>query len=100
MGVATLTLGLMTVPVWVTPDLHGVAFLLFTGLTGGLAQLAMTRAYALDGAARVAAIGYSGVVFTRLFALPVFGEVPSAGQLAGSALVIGAGLALATRRRA
>jgi drug/metabolite transporter (DMT)-like permease len=99
MCVATVTLALASIPVWKTPDLHSLAFLLFTGVTGGLAQLAMTRAYSLDDAARVSAIGYSGVVFTRLFALPVFGEVPSVAQIAGSVLVIGAGVVLALRGR-
>jgi drug/metabolite transporter (DMT)-like permease len=94
---ATATLALATVPVWVTPDLRSAGFLLFTGVAGGLGQLTMTRAYSLDDAARVSAIGYSGVVFARLFALPVFGEVPNAVQLAGSLLVIGAGLLLAKR---
>lgn len=100
MTFGTLVLGLLSVPVFRVPDGRSLAFLLFTGLTGGLAQLAMTRAYSLDGAARVAAVGYAGVVFTRLFAFPAFGEVPSAAQLAGSALVVGAGVTLAMRRRA
>lgn len=94
--VATL---LLSIPVWRTPDPKSALWLVVTGLSGGLAQVAMTRAYSLDVAARVSAIGYSGVVFTRLFALPVFGEVPNATQLAGSALIIASGLLLTMRRR-
>ena len=45
-------------------------------VTGGLAQLAMTRAYALDRAARVSALTFVGIVFTYLLAVPVFGERP------------------------
>jgi drug/metabolite transporter (DMT)-like permease len=88
----------MSIPVWRTPDATSAAWLLATGLSGGLAQVAMTRAYSLDTAARVSAIGYSGVVFTRLFALPMFGEVPDATQIAGSLLIIVSGLVLAFRR--
>jgi drug/metabolite transporter (DMT)-like permease len=93
----TVALALATVPVWVTPDVPSAIYLAATGVTGGLAQLAMTRAYALDDAARVSAIGYSGVVFARLFALVVFAEVPNGLQLAGSALVIAAGVLLTKR---
>jgi drug/metabolite transporter (DMT)-like permease len=88
----------LSIPVWRTPDLRSALWLLVTGVSGGLAQVAMTRAYSLDVAARVSAIGYSGVVFTRLFALPIFGEVPSSMQLVGSALIIVSGLLLAIRR--
>jgi drug/metabolite transporter (DMT)-like permease len=88
---------LLSIPVWRTPDATSAMYLAMTGLSGGLAQLAMTRAYAFDSAARISAFGYSGIVFTRLFALPVFGEQPTLVQVAGSLLVIGAGLVLALR---
>jgi drug/metabolite transporter (DMT)-like permease len=97
MAFGTASLALASIPVWHTPDLRDALALLFTGATGGLAQLAMTRAYSLDDAARVSATGYSGVVFTRLLAFPVFGEIPSGEQLAGSLLVIAAGVLLALR---
>jgi drug/metabolite transporter (DMT)-like permease len=99
MAVATVTLGLAAIPVWRTPGAESAAFLLVTGVAGGLGQLAMTRAYSLDEAARVSAFGYSGVVFVRLFALPVFGEVPGATQVAGSFLVVAAGVVIALRGR-
>jgi drug/metabolite transporter (DMT)-like permease len=91
---------LLSIPVWKTPDAHGGALLLVTGFSGGLGQLAMTRAYSLDHAARVSAVQYTGVVITRLLAFPVFGEVPTAVQVAGSLLVILAGVILALPRRA
>ncbi len=90
---------LASIPVWTIPDARTAAFLLVTGLSGGLAQICMTRAYALDSAARVSAIGYSGIVFTRIFALPLFGEKPTVVAVAGSLLVIGSGVVLALRGR-
>jgi drug/metabolite transporter (DMT)-like permease len=54
----------------------------------------MTRAYSLDRAARVSALGYSGVLFTRALGLVFFGEVPSAVQLVGTLLVIASGVLL------
>lgn len=85
---------LASLPVWRTPDPEQALVLAGTGLCGGLGQLAMTRAYALDRAARVSALGYSGVVFTRALGVPFFGEVPTLTQALGSLLVIGSGVML------
>jgi drug/metabolite transporter (DMT)-like permease len=93
--VGTVVALLLSIPVWKTPDWRSGLLLLAIGMTGGLAQIAMTRAYTLDSAARISAITYSGIIFTRLFAVPVFGEIPGWFQIAGSALVIGAGVMLA-----
>jgi drug/metabolite transporter (DMT)-like permease len=84
------------IPVWEWPDPGGALLLLGAGLTGGGAQIAMTRAYSLHRAAPLAALSGVGIVLTHLFAIPVFGERPSVWQIAGSLLVIGASLLLAT----
>jgi drug/metabolite transporter (DMT)-like permease len=84
------------IPVWEWPDARGALLLLGAGLTGGGAQIAMTRAYSLHRAAPLAALSGVGIVLTHLFAIPVFGERPSVWQIAGSLLVIGASLLLAT----
>jgi drug/metabolite transporter (DMT)-like permease len=94
---------LVSIPVWKTPSAHDAPALALMGLSGGLAQIAMTRAYALDDAARVSIVSFSGVVIMRLLAAPIFGEIPSPIQAAGSLLVIGSGVLLgsaqlATRR--
>ncbi|MFO0679028.1 MAG: DMT family transporter [Polyangiaceae bacterium] len=88
----------ITVPVWKMPSPRAAGFLLLTGVAGGVGQLAMTRAYSLERAAKVASLAYLGVVFTRLFAVPFFGEVPAPAQVVGSVLVIGAGLFVALDR--
>lgn len=61
-----------------------------------LAQMAMTRAYSLHRAAPVTALTGLGIVLTYLLAIPVFGDCPTGWQVAGSLLVIGACLLLAT----
>jgi drug/metabolite transporter (DMT)-like permease len=80
--------------VWRTPTPREALVLAGTGLCGGLGQLLMTRAYALDRAARVSALGYSGVVFTRALGLALLGELPTPTQGLGSLLVIGSGVLL------
>jgi drug/metabolite transporter (DMT)-like permease len=83
-----VTMLLLALPAWRWPDRQGALYLLGAGLGGGGAQLAMTRAYSLQTAARVTALGTLGIVFTYLLALPLFPEHPTAWQLAGSLLVI------------
>jgi drug/metabolite transporter (DMT)-like permease len=77
------------------PDAAGVLLLAATGLAGGLAQLAMTRAYALERAARVGPVSYLGVVLSHLGGAALLGERVGPSQLAGAALVVGAGGVLA-----
>ncbi len=93
--VALATTVALSVPVWRTPSPRAALFLLGTGVAGGAAQLAMTRAYALDSAARVSALAYLGILFTVLLAVPVFGETPGLSQAVGALAVVGAGLLLA-----
>jgi drug/metabolite transporter (DMT)-like permease len=90
---------LLSLPVWRTPTPGQAGWLALTGLTGGLAQLAMTRAYALDRATRISALTYAGIVFTYLLAVPIFGERPGPGGALGATCVMAAGLILARSAR-
>ena len=91
MSVGFAVMLVASLPVWRAPTARDAFWLGLMGLTGGLAQIAMTRAYALDSAARVSVMGFSSVAIMRLLAVPVFGEVPSLAQTTGSLLVIAAG---------
>ena len=99
MCVGSVALAFASIPVWRTPDSRSLLLLAMTGLAGGFAQLALTRAYSRDNAARVSVVGYSQIVFVRVIAFPLFGEVPSLVQVAGSVLVVGSGVILALRGR-
>lgn len=77
------------------PDAASALLLAATGLAGGLAQLAMTRAYALERAARVGPVSYLGVVLSHLGSAALLGERVGPVQVAGAALVVGAGVVLA-----
>jgi drug/metabolite transporter (DMT)-like permease len=92
--VALATMTTLAIPGWRTPTPHGLLWLVATGITGGLAQLAMTRAYSLDRAARVSTLTFLGIVFTHLLAIPIFGEHPGWSQAVGAVLVMGAGVLL------
>jgi drug/metabolite transporter (DMT)-like permease len=95
--VASASFLALSLPVWQSPGRLGAAYLLGAGLGGGGGQIAMTRAYSLARAAPVAAMSGLSIVFTYLLAIPVFGERPTAWQVIGSLLVIGASLLLTVK---
>jgi drug/metabolite transporter (DMT)-like permease len=86
---------LLALPTLSAPGPGAAALLLAVGLFGGVAQLAMTRAYALTEAARLGTAGYAGTVLAQIGAVIVLGERPGPIQIAGALLVVGAGVALA-----
>jgi drug/metabolite transporter (DMT)-like permease len=92
--VGTVVMLLASLPVWRTPSPRAALVLVGTGVCAGVGQIAMTRAYARDHAARVSALGYSCVVFTRGLGAAIFGELPGVAQLVGSTLVIASGVSL------
>jgi drug/metabolite transporter (DMT)-like permease len=67
------------------------------GIAGGLGQLAMTRAYSLEHAAKVGGMSYLSVVASALLGALAFGEIPGPIAIAGMGLVIGGGLLVTTR---
>ncbi len=94
-AVATVITLALAIPTFQRPDLPGFLALAGTGISAGLGQLAMTRAYALDHAARVGTVGYAGVVLTQLLGVLVLDERPGWGQVVGTTLVIVSGVLLA-----
>ncbi len=92
---AALLTFVASLPGFRIPSPIALLALVGAGLFGGFAQVAMTRAYSLDQAARVSAIGYSGVVFSQAIGVVVLHEVPTGRQLVGAALVVGSGVLLA-----
>jgi drug/metabolite transporter (DMT)-like permease len=74
------------------PTIRDVAFMLAAGICGGLAQIAMTRAYAAEQAARVSAMSYLSVVASAVLGAVALQERPPAIALLGMLLVIGGGV--------
>ncbi len=74
------------------PTLRDSGFMVVAGVCAGFGQLALTRAYTLELAARVSGMGYLAVVASALLGAAVLGERPSIGAIAGMALVVVGGL--------
>ena len=73
--------------------------MLGAGLCAGFAQLAMTRAYAMQQATRVSGVGYLAVPISALLGAALLHEWPTKLALVGMALVVAGGV-LITRRGA
>lgn len=80
------------------PDAQGMVWMFAAGLSGGLGQLFMTRAYAVETAALVSAVGYLAVVCTHVAAYLVLDEPLDGARGLGAALVVLGGWVLVAGR--
>lgn len=80
------------------------AWALASGVMAAAAQIYMTRAYQQAPAALLGAVGYTGPVFSLLWSVALFGEIPDWSALLGCVLILMGGMALpfliTPRRRA
>lgn len=71
---------------------RGLALLVATGVLATLAQLLMTRAYAIGRALTNASLQYLGIVWSFGFGVWLFGDAVSLTTLSGMALIVAAGV--------
>ena len=84
---------------WVMPGAVDMALMLLLGAIGAGSHFCLIRAYTAADAATVAPFGYTSLVWALLYALLVFGEVPSATTLAGGLVIVGSGLYIFRREQ-
>ncbi|MEJ1161656.1 DMT family transporter [Prosthecomicrobium sp. N25] len=82
---------------WVLPSGFDFACLVAAGLFGGVGQLMMTQAYRLADASVIAPLEYASMLWAVVYGFWLFGEVPGATVVVGSAVVIGAGVSIVMR---
>ena len=83
---------ILALPHLSAPSPGAVGAMLAAGACGGLAQIAVTRAYALERAARVAGLAYLTVVVDAVLGALALHEWPSWMTLVGMALIVSGGL--------
>jgi len=88
----TVLAGLLTIPVWVTPTPREAAALVGVGLSSTVAQLLMTDAYRRGEPTIVAPFEYTGILWTALIGIALFGEEPSPTMAAGVVVLVASGL--------
>lgn len=81
------------------PSPRDAVFMLLAGLSAGVAQLAMTRAYSLESAARVGGLSYLAVPTSALLGTMFLGEHLGPTTPVGMGLVIAGGVLITTRGR-
>lgn len=90
-----LVMGLVLLPFgWTTPTWPDAAMLGLLGIVAMAAHLCVTRSLKLAEASVVVPYQYTLIVWALIFGWLVFGDWPTPAMLAGSALIVAAGLAL------
>lgn len=90
--VGTIVLALLAIPFFRMPTMREGVFMLAAGVSAGSAQLAMTRAYTLENAARIAPLMFLSVVWGTALGIIGLGNRPPMTSFLGIALIIGGGL--------
>jgi len=75
---------------------YEVQLLVGVGITAGIGQIGMTRAFHAAKAAYIGAFSYSTVVVSWIYGLFIFDEVLSSWDMLGTLLIVGSGIILAT----
>jgi drug/metabolite transporter (DMT)-like permease len=89
---AAAVFGLLSIPQLSVPRPKDALYMLLAGVAAGLAQIAMTRAYSLARAARVASMSYLSVVVSAIYGAAALGEWPHPIAVCGMVLVIAGGI--------
>lgn len=92
LGAIAVGLGLMLLQGTGTHSVRGVLLLLAIGLLAVVAQMLMTRAYAVGSTLSNAALQYLGILFSFIYGLLLFGEPLTLMAAGGAVLIVVAGL--------
>ena len=88
-SVAITLLSFLTIPYgWVMPSFNDLVILSLVGIFGGVANLWLSQSYKYSEVSLVTPLKYLALVFAIIFGYFIWGEVPTAKTLLGSALVI------------
>ncbi|OCX65955.1 hypothetical protein BFP70_07455 [Thioclava sp. SK-1] len=99
-SITSSALALVTIPFgWVMPNPTQAAFLIASGLLGGLGQILLTSSYRFADASIVAPFDYASMIFALGIGYFIFDEVPSVIMLAGACLIITAGVLIIWREQ-
>lgn len=90
--VGTLVASVAVPAVWVGPSLYQWVLMVGLGALAAAGQYALIRALNLAEAGVVAPFGYAGVVFSSLYGLVLYGEVPDLWTVLGALVIMGAGV--------
>jgi len=90
--IGTLVASAMVPTVWTPPGPADWGLMLVIGAIAAAGQLALIRALTIAEAGVVAPFGYAGVVFSTLYGLVAFSELPDGWTVLGALVIVGAGV--------
>ncbi|OLP54900.1 hypothetical protein BJF92_13940 [Rhizobium rhizosphaerae] len=82
---------------WEPLSMRAFLLLMAAGICGGIAQLLLTESYRFADMSTIAPFEYTSIVLGLGFGYALFGDVPTPTMLAGTALVISAGIVIILR---
>ncbi len=97
--VMAVVAGILAAPDWVTMDLAHLHWIVLLGITGALAQQALTEAFRRAPASAVAPFEYTALLWGIGLDFALWGVLPSPLVLAGGTVVVGGGLYVLHRER-
>jgi drug/metabolite transporter (DMT)-like permease len=90
----------LALPLWRPPDMVEWLLLVGIGVFNSIAQYLVIRAFMMASASMLAPFSYSTIVWAMLIGLVFFGSFPDAPTLAGTLVLVAAGLYVWHRERA
>ncbi|MCP1198106.1 DMT family transporter [Notoacmeibacter sp. MSK16QG-6] len=90
-ALATLPFG------WRAPTMQEWILLLSSGALGGLGQILLTQSYRYASLATIAPFEYTSMLLAIVIGFAIFNEIPTIYTIAGSAVIIAAGLLIIWR---
>lgn len=94
-----LLAGAISAPGWQPVQHAHFGIIAGIGLTGALAQIALTHAFRLGEASQIAPLEYAGLLWVVLLDLAVWQVLPDGMTWIGAAIIVGSGLYLLRRER-
>ena len=82
---------------WINPTPVDAAWIVFNGVSNAVGQYWWTRALHLAPASAVAPFYYLSLIWASILGFAVWGEIPTASLIVGSAVVVASGLFLIWR---
>ena len=89
----------LALPVWATPTITQLGWLLLIGLLATLGHLAMTNAFRLADATAVFPVDFSRLLWASLLGFLLFGEWPDAATWIGGAIIFASTTYITFRER-
>ncbi len=77
---------------WQALSVQALLMLAFAGACGGVAQILLTESYRHAGISTIAPFEYVSIIYSLIISFTLFGDVPEPMALAGTAIVVAAGI--------